>query len=389
MPPSSRPKRILHLIHGAHWSGGEQSLYLLLQYLDRTRFEPTLVCLADGLLRTRVEALGIPVEVVPMKGKADLGVALAVARIADRVRPDLMVTQTARTNLVGRVARLLCGVPILTIVQAPISRDTNAEAPSRVNATVERLTSFLTTRYVAVSRAAADDLRQLGVRGAKIGVIYNSFDPVLLERAPYPRVLRAELGIAEDAPLIGMVASFRPRKGAEYLIDAMAHVVEKAPEALLVLVGHGDWVGDGDYLEVLRRRARERGVEERVRTLGFRSDIPEVLSSLSIKVLPSLFGEGSSLVLMEAMALGVPVIAADTEGNNEVVEHERSGLLVPARAGRPLADAILRLLHDPEQAARLAAAGRERAREMFAADAMARRYAEEYQALLGDGGEDR
>ncbi len=376
------PRRVLHLIHGEHWSGGEQSLYLLLKYTDRSCFEPTLVCLADGLLRERVEELGIHVEVVPMRGKLDLGVALRMARVIDRVHPDLMVTQTARTNLIGRLARLITGVPILTIVQAPISRDTNARSPSRVNAIVERITSFLTTRYIAVSRAVADDLRSLGVPKKKIRVVYNSFDPALFDEAPHNAVLRAELGLSERAPLIGMVASFRPRKGAECLIDAMAHVTEEIPEALLVLAGHGDWVEGEDYLEVLRRRARERGVSDRVRTIGFRADVPELLSSLSVKVLPSIFGEGSSLVLMEAMALGVPVIASDTEGNNEVIEHGRSGLLVPPRRAEKLAGAILRLLRDRDEAGRLAEGGRRRAREFFAADRMAASYREEYDALL-------
>lgn len=376
------PRRVLHLIHGEHWSGGEQSLYLLLKYTDRSRFEPILVCLADGLLRERVEELGIPVEIMSMRGKADLGVALRLAKVIDRVHPDLIVTQTARTNLIGRLARLISGVPILTIVQAPISRDTNAQSPGRVNAIVERITSFLTTRYIAVSRAVADDLRSLGVPKRKIRVVYNSFDPALIDAAPYRPALRAELGLSEHAPLVGMVASFRPRKGAEYLIDAMAHVLEELPEARLVLAGHGDWVEGEDYLEVLRRRVRERGVSERVRTIGFREDVPELLSSLSVKVLPSIFGEGSSLVLMEAMALGVPVVASDTEGNNEVIEHERSGLLVPPRRAKELADAILRLLRDRDEARRLAEGGRRRARELFAADRMAAFYREEYDGLL-------
>lgn len=382
MTTDDRPRRVLHLIHGEHWSGGEQSLYLLLKYMDRRRYEPTLVCLAEGLLRERVAALGIPTEVVPMKSKVDLGVAWGVAKIATQLRPDLLVTQTARTNLVGRLARLLCGVPILSVVQAPISRDTNAERPGRTNALVERLTSFLTQRYVAVSRAVAKDLCSLGVRSSKIGVIYNSFDPMMLERAPYARVLREELELSPEAPLVGMVASFRPRKGAEYLIDAMAEVVREIPEALLVLVGHGDWVKGEDYLQVLRDRARDRGIAANLRTLGFRKDVEEVLSSLSIKVLPSVFGEGSSLVLMEAMALGVPVIASDTEGNNEVVEHERSGLLVPARDAQALAAAILRVLSDADCAQRLGGAGQERVISLFAADQMARAYLDEYDAFL-------
>lgn len=381
--PPHDPHRVLHLIHGEHWSGGEQSLYLLLKYLDRRRYDPTVICLSGGLLRDRLEHMGIKTELVPMSGKWDLSVVLPIRRIIDRLAPHLVITQTPRTNLLGRLATRGRKVPIFTIVQAPISRDTNAATPAPMNARIERWTSRWTQRYVGVSQAVAEDLVDLGVSRDRIGVIYNSFDPAILEQAPYPPVLRQELGLDAGHPLIGMLASFRPRKGAETLIDAMPLITEAVPSAILALVGHGNWVDGEDYLACLRRRAKDRGVEDRVLTLGFREDVPQVLSSLSVKVLPSLFGEGSSLVLMEAMALGVPVVASDTEGNNEVVQDEKSGLLFCVRDSSALARAVIRILTQGHLAERLATAGRDRAREHFAADHMAHAYVHEYDNLLG------
>ena len=380
-PDGSAPRRVLHIVNGAHWSGGEQSLFLLLKYLDRTRYEPTVICLAPGLLHDRLVAMGVPTHIVLMSGRFDLRVVRPISRIIRRIRPDLVVTQTSRTNLLGRLARLCSpGIPVVSVVQAPISRDTNHERPSRLNGWVERVTSPLTRGYIAVSNGVTRDLATLGVREDRVRVIYNSFDPDILHNAPYEQVLRAG---NEGHLLVGMVASFRPRKGAEFLIDAMPEVLRRVPEARVVLAGHGGWVEGEDYLETLRKRALALGVESSLQILGFREDVPEILASLDVMVLPSLFGEGSSLVLMEAMALGRPVVASDTEGNDEVVEDGISGLLVPSSDAASLATAIVRLLEDPELARRLARAGQQRAKEQFAADAMARQYMDEYDLVLG------
>src|SRR5690606_17187577 len=128
--------------------------------------------------------------------------------------------------------------------------------------------------------------------------------------------------------VVGMVANFRPRKGAEVLIDAVGKLADSHSRLRLVLVGEPFREPGGDYGADLRRRATRLGAQDRVRFTGFRADADRLIGSLDLFVLPSLFGEGLPRVLLEAMAAGVPVVSTPVEGIGELIRHEENGLLV-------------------------------------------------------------
>jgi len=165
-------------------------------------------------------------------------------------------------------------------------------------------------------------------------------------------------------------------KGQTYLVQAWPSVLKREPRALLLLVG------DGPEERLLRSRAAELGLGGSVRFLGFRQDIPSLLALAEALVLPSL-NEGFGLVLLEAMAMGKPVVASAVGGIPEVVLDGRTGLLVPPADPEALAVAILRLLEDPRAAQRLGEAGRERARESFSREAFIQAHRKLYGELLG------
>jgi glycosyltransferase involved in cell wall biosynthesis len=161
------------------------------------------------------------------------------------------------------------------------------------------------------------------------------------------------------------------QKGHEYLLRAAAGV----PEATFILAG------DGPLRPRLEELARSLGLAERVLFLGHRDDVPALLASCDLFVLPSLY-EGLPLSLLEAMASGRPAIATDVPGSNEVVHHAESGLLVPRADPLALADAIRRLLADPAAAERLARAGRARVDRDFSVERMVRGVEAVYDQLL-------
>ena len=180
--------------------------------------------------------------------------------------------------------------------------------------------------------------------------------------------------LAKDGPLVGNVARLAEQKGQRYLLEALAQL----PEARLALVG------DGELHRELERRADELGVADRVLFAGSRDDVPDVLASFDVFAFPSLF-EGLCLAVIEAQAAGVPVVATPVGGIRETVVHGKTGLLVPPRDARALADGIRRLLEHPGEAAELAAEAKRRVFERFSERRMVERTLELYEGT-GAGG---
>jgi glycosyltransferase involved in cell wall biosynthesis len=227
-----------------------------------------------------------------------------------------------------------------------------------------------------------DEMLDWGRKPHKIKTIYNSVDPEYLDYKPGDTRFRGDFGIPPERPAAGMIASFRPRKGAEYLISAMPAVLERVPDAVLFMIGHGEWVSGKDYIDELKTLAESKGVSESVIFTGFRSDIPQVVSELDVMILPSIYGEGSSLTLLEAMGLACPAIASATEGNIELIEDGVTGLLVPPADAGALSKAIITILEDRNKAKQMGEAARQKVIKEFLADRMAGSYTEVFEGLF-------
>jgi glycosyltransferase involved in cell wall biosynthesis len=207
-----------------------------------------------------------------------------------------------------------------------------------------------------------------------IETLYHGYDPTTLRRGEPVDGVREALGIPPDAPVVGTVANFRPHKGYRHLLDAAARVRDAIPEVRFVLVGLGPLEGE------IRRRARELDLGETVVMAGYREDVGEVAEAFDVFTLASVY-EGLSIALVEAMALGKPVVVTEAGGLPEVVEDGKQGLVV--RRGDPpaLADGILALLRNPDLRTRLGESGRDRAAQ-FDIRRAARRVQAVYEKLL-------
>jgi glycosyltransferase involved in cell wall biosynthesis len=242
------------------------------------------------------------------------------------------------------------------------------------------VTFFRNDHVFAVSDQVRNSIRYPSGLGfltmPPLETLYHGLDMARMEERADVGGVRRELGIPEDAPLVGTVGNFTPKKAHRDLIEAVPEIRRKFPEVRLVLVGHGPLEGE------LRARVGDLGLESSVTFAGYRTDATRLAAALDVFVLPSRF-EGLSIALLEAMALGRAVVATRVGGSPEVVEDGESGILVQAGEPRALADAIRSLLEDPSRRDRLGEGARRRAGRFDMGKAAAR-MEDIYEGLLGD-----
>jgi len=265
-------------------------------------------------------------------------------------RFDILHTHLCHANVLGRVVGRLAGVPVVVST-------THVAEPRRWHLLLERWTVSLVDRVVAVSEAVRRYMvEQARIPAEKILVIRNGVDPSRF------RVRRGEFrqreGIPADRLLVTTVGRLHEQKGLGGLLEAARLVVSERPEVRFLVVGEGP-----QRRELLRLRDRF-GLEEHVRFLGFRPDVPQILADSDVFVLPSLW-EGLAIALLEAMAAGLPVVVTDVEGVREVVTDGETGLVVPPADDGALVAALGRLLSDPGLRKRLALAGHEQVARHF------------------------
>lgn len=228
---------------------------------------------------------------------------------------------------------------------------------------------------VAVSQEVSTSLVDWLPRVAgKVRVIHNGVPPASFNYTTEMRAeARADLGVSPDQPVLLFVGGLHYRKGADVLIRA---VVGLPPPACRLLV-----CGEGELADDLRASAAELGLGDCVRFLGYRRDVPALMAAADLFVLPSRW-EGCPMVILEAMAAGLPIVATAVGGVPELIRDGQEGLLVPPENPVALAEALQGLLGDSQLAARLGNQARARARQVFSADGAAQKMAAFYEELL-------
>lgn len=363
--------RIVHLVIGGDVAGG-QAIALRLARAARDRGDDVaFVAPEPGPFVELVRAEGIPVHLLPLRRTYQLGKALRLARLLRREGADVLHTHTlAAANVLGRVSARLAAVPVISHLHI---ENHFRPATRPLLRSLDNATARLCVRLVAVSEETSRAYERQGYPEGRIEVVYNGVE--LDGRGSAPDV-RSELDIPPGAPLVGEVARLCEVKGQRELIEALASV----PEARLVLVGV-DLERGGAFQAELEREAERLGVRDRVAFAGRRDDAAQLLGQLDVVALPS-WTEGLPVVLLEAMARRRAVVATPVGGTPELVADGETGLLVPPRDPRALAEAIRRLLADPDLRERMGEAGYRRAADRFSADAMCKRVLELYDEVV-------
>jgi len=369
------PARVVHVAESAGWAGGERYLLALATELDRKRFELAVVVPGPGPLVERLHALDVETARVPLDARLVSPAAfLGLVRALERLRPAIVQSHGARSNVYTRLAARYAGVPVVLSTVHNSLFDYDVPGWRRtLYVLAERLTSPLADRIVAVSAAIARDLvERYGIAAARTVVVRNGIDAWAFRPTREPAAVRADLGVAGGRRVVVMAGRMTPQKGWDVLLEAAARLAAARSDLAWVLVG------DGPLRPALTRRAAELAVAAHF--TGARADMADVLGCADVVVLASR-SEGLPFTLLEAMALGKPVVATRVGGVPEVVEEGRSGRLVPREDPAALATAIADVLEAPAAAA-MGARGRARVEAAFTLDGMVRALEGVYLAAL-------
>ena len=367
---SSR-SNILHVINGEFYAGAERVQDLLALRLPESGYEVGFACLKAGIFDSKRLARSAPLYNFPMSSQYDLGLAFGLADTIRRENYALVHTHSPRAALVGQAASWLAGVPMVHHVHSPSARDTEEGWRNRRNAIVERFSLLRASKLIPVSASLEKYLLAGGYAAQRIRPVFNGV----------PIMEKTRLGYAPGQPfVVGMVALFRPRKGIEVLLEALAILRSEGHDARLHAVGPFE---TEQYQSEILSLAARLGLTDSIRWTGFTSDVAAEFAHMNVFALPSLFGEGMPMVVLEAMAAGLPVVSTTVEGIPEVVRHGREGFLTAPENPAGFADELRRFVTgqaDPEE---IGDAGWERQRTTFSDHAMASGVAEVYSEVLG------
>lgn len=360
-------RRILFVSPFAFLGGAEQGLLAAVRLLPERGYDPGVALLRDGPLGDRLRELGIPVEIVPAGRIRQLRRGVRTIRglqaTAIAHGSELVVSNMSTAHIYGGVAARRLRRPAVLWQQVIPARDYGG--PSMSHRGVERLAARVPAAAVVVlSAEAAAAQRDLtphaDLRTVPPGVDLDRIRAALGAGA----AVRRQLGVG-DAPLVGIVGWLEPWKGQDVFLRAAALLAHGFPTAHFVVVGGP---GDADFAARLRRLVDELGLAGRVHLVGHQADPFPWLDAFDVAVHAS-YGEAFGLVVVEAMALGTPVVATRPGGPSEVIGDGAGGSLVEPGDPHALADAVEALLADPALRASTGAAGRVRA-ERFTEAAM-------------------
>jgi glycosyltransferase involved in cell wall biosynthesis len=246
----------------------------------------------------------------------------------------------------------------------------------------ERWASRRTGVMVCMTRAILDYCHAHHIEPRQARVVYDAVDESWLAVRRPAGAVRAELGMAEDAALIGILGNIQEWKGQRVVVEAMAALRRDHPRAHCLIVGGVHRAGEA-YAAELRRRCGELGLDDRVHFIGFREDVPEVISALDVVVHASVRPEPFGRVILEGMLMGKPVVATNAGGVPELIEHGRTGFLVPAGNAAALADCLGGILAAPDEAIEVGSRAREWARQAFSLERQVAQMSEIYQNVSG------
>ncbi|GLC27474.1 glycosyltransferase [Roseisolibacter agri] len=364
--------RVLHVITGLQLGGAEMMLWKLVTGSDRGRFAHEVASMTGGgAIADRIAAAGIPVHLLGDARRVDVRLVHRLRALVRRSRPHLLQGWMYHGNALASVVGLLTGVPTMWNLR------TAGVGPHTV-ADLSRFISRQPTDVITNSERAIAYHEGRGYRPRAWHVIPNGFDLGEFRSDSGARArVRASLGVADDAPLVGTVARFDPMKDYPNFLQAAAHVRRRHPAARFALVGPGV---DGSNAE-LAGEVRRAGLDDAVHLMGARHDVAAVMSAMDVYVQASLY-EGFPNTVGEAMACGLPCAVTDAGDSGAVVGD--AGRVVPVRDPAALGEAVSEILALPASArATLGARARARAEREFALHAVVARYETLYEARAG------
>ena len=372
--PPVETVRVLHVINGEHYSGAERVQDLLGLRLGEFGFDVGFTCLKLGRFAALRQARDVEMFDAPMRSRFDVRPVLALIRIVRKHDYQIIHTHTARSALVGAVAAAICRVPHVHHVHSPTSLDTTRWFTNRVNMAIEKLSLRRADGVIAVSQSLGKYASAHRLGGGILQVVPNG--------VPTQGLLRNR-AVPTGTWTIGSVALFRPRKGLEVLLEALAKLRKQGLHLRLRAVGTFETTA---YEIQIKALADRLGLTSAIDWVGFTRDVSGELAKMDLFVLPSLFGEGLPMVILEAMAAGVPIVATRVEGAPEAIRDTIDGLLTEPNNADDLAARIADVVDGRIDWQSLRQNAHERQAERFSDRSMAEGVADVYRRVLESRG---
>ncbi len=358
--------KIVFVIGQLGFGGTERQLVGLATRLPRDRFEPVVCSLTgSGPIGPELEAAGVRVITLQKRRGICSGTLARLAMVLRRERPALVHTFLFSANWRGLFAGKLARVPV--IVTSYRNVDIHSMRPVvAMEHALSGIPDYVTVNAEAVGRFVA---RAHGIDGTRIRVIHNGVDVERLDAAGKPSVGRGGRTVV-------MIASLTEKKAPLDFVEAARSIADRLDDV------HFEVVGDGPLRGPMEELVRRKDLDGRFRFVGQTAGVGAVLARADVSVLTSL-KEGCSNVVLESMAVGVPVVVTDVGGNPELVEDGVTGFVVPPGEPRALAERVVRVLEDEATARDMGRAARERARREFSMERMVERTVEFYREAIG------
>ena len=367
-----RQLKIVHLVTSLEVGGAQHNMLLGLPNLDPSRYKHTLISIMDRMqMKQQFQQAGIEVHTLGLSKKTDITAAIRLHSLLKTIRPDILHTYLIHGNVLGRIVGRLAGVPTI------IGSELTIGQAGRIGRLATKLTNPLTDAVEVNSETGGKSVSiDLGVPKSKIEVVLPGLDLEAFGGSDQRSQVRSEIGVEDDEHLVLYVGRLRTVKGVEYGIRAFATALEQHAKMKLALAG------EGDQRSNLESLCNELGIQNNVKFLGPRKDLSDVISASDSVIMPSLT-EGFPRVAIEAMASSKPVIATRVGGTPEAIINDQSGILVPPKDIKAMAEAIVNVATDSGLATRLGIAARNRAEQHYSASKYVSRLDEMYTRLAG------
>lgn len=361
----------MHLVNGEHYSGAERVQDLLAKQLPQFGCEVGFTCVKPNRFPSARETKTAPLVEMPMRGRFDLRLVKQLEKLCREEDYDLIHAHTPRTALIGRLAARRAGVPFIYHVHSPAGRDSTRRVLNWINATAEWAAVRGADHLITVSPSLREYMIGRGIPAERITYVPNGVPSSIqtTERTP-----------PSGTWTLGVVALFRPRKGIEVLLEALAMLRSRDINVRLRAIGGFETPA---YEAEVMALAERLGLAAAIDWIGFTREVNRELAETDLFVLPSLFGEGLPMVVLEAMAAGLPVVASRVEGVPEAVVHRETGLLVEPGSVSQLASTIEEVIAGEVDYSLLSCAAQYRHAALFSDARMAEGVAKVYRDVLG------
>ena len=359
----------LHIDTARTWRGGQNQVLVTVMGMRAAGHRAMLVAHADGELRRRADE-GLDFLPLAPRTEMDLSAAWRLSRAIKHLRPDVVHAHDPHGVAMAALALSMSTQP----KRAKLVAARRVDFRLKGNA-LSRWKYDQVDRFICASDAIREILLADGVAASRAVTVHEGIDLGHVAAAP-PAALHEEFWLPHGSPIVGNVAALVPHKGQRHFVEAAALVVREVPDARFVIAG------EGELRPTLEHLIKHLNLEKHVILAGFRPDVLSLHKAFDVFVMSSIT-EGLGTSLLDAMACGRPIVATTAGGMPEVVQDGKTGILVPPRNDRAMADAIITLLKDPALRDRMGSAGLARANARFSAERMVADTLLAYRDLVG------